>query len=84
MRSRTSPSTRSALGDLGALFRELHAGARALDEGDAELVFELLDLHGERRLGDGALLRGAAKVQLTRQRIEVAQLLERDVRHYGS
>ncbi len=62
-------------GDLAALVRQQDARARALDEDEAELLLELVDLHGERRLRHRAGLGGAAEMLLAGQRIEVAQLL---------
>ena len=42
----------------------------------AELVFEFLDLHRQRGLGDGAMYRGPTEVAEAGNGIEVAQLLE--------
>jgi hypothetical protein len=47
----------------------------AVEERSAELVLELLDGAGERRLADVALLRGAGEIEHLRQRHEVADLL---------
>ena len=43
-----------------------------------KLVLELLDLHAERRLADGARLRRMAEMARFGQRFEIAQLPERD------
>ncbi len=67
-------------GDLAPLVGQQHAGARALDEHQTELVLELVDLHGKRRLRDGARFRGAAEMLLAGQRVEVAELFERHMR----
>ena len=69
-----------ARGDLVAFRRELHARARALDQHQAEALLQLVDLHRQRRLRHGAGIGRAAEVQLARQRIEIAKLLERHVR----
>ena len=45
-----------------------------------QLVLELLDLHGERRLAHGAGLRRVAEMPRFGERFEVAQLAERDHR----
>jgi len=52
----------SALRDLAPDFGEQHLARRALDQGDAEFVFELLDLCRQGRLADKAGLGGAAEV----------------------
>ena len=56
-----------ASGDLLALLGQLDAGFSPLDEADLELVLELLDLHTERRLADGAGLRRMAEMARFRQ-----------------
>ena len=71
-----------ARGDLAPLVGQQHAGARALDEHEAELLLELVNLHGKRRLRDGAGFRGAAEMLLARQRVEVAELFERHMRRH--
>ena len=48
--------------DLLARFGQQHFARRALDESDAEFVFELLDLRRQRRLADEAGLRGTAEM----------------------
>ena len=69
---------RARLRDLLALLGELDARFSPLDEAHLELVLELLDLHAERRLADGAGLRRMAEMAGFRQRFEVAQLPERN------
>ena len=66
-----------ALGDLAPLVRQQHAGTRALDEDEAELLLELVDLHGKGRLRHRAGLRRAAEMLLAGQRVEIAELLQR-------
>ena len=51
-----------AAGDIAAGFGQHHAAAAALDQLHAERLFQLLDLHRERRLGDGAMLRRLAEM----------------------
>ena len=63
-----------AAGDLLTLLRELDAGPAPLDEAHLQLVLELLDLHAERGLADGARLRGMAEMMRLGQRLEVTQL----------
>src|SRR6185312_6683020 len=53
------------------------AGA-ALDQLGAQLALELADLHGERRLGDRALLRRLAEMPITGERGEITQLTQGD------
>ena len=48
----------------------------ALHEDQSELLFELADTAGKRRLRHVAGLRSAPEVTLPRQRVEVAELLE--------
>ena len=48
--------------DLLALLGQLDPRLSPLDEADLKLVLELLDLHAERRLGDGAGLRRLAEM----------------------
>ncbi len=62
--------------DLLALVGELDARLAPLDEAQPELVLELLDLHAERRLADGARLGSMAEMARFGQRFEVAQLPE--------
>ena len=69
-----------AAGDLAAGFGEQDPAAAALDQLDAELLFQLLDLHRERRLGHRALLRRLAEMLQPGDGIEIAELLERDHR----
>ena len=67
---------RRTLSDLAPLRRQPHALGSALQKLQAKLAFELLDLHGQRGLRDGAVLGRAAEMAETSHRIEVAQLLE--------
>ncbi len=64
-----------------ALWRELCACARSLDQGHANLALQLLDLHGKRRLRHRALLRRAPEMQRLSERLEIAELPQRDVQH---
>jgi hypothetical protein len=66
--------------NLLALLGELDARLAALDEAQMQLVLELLDLHGERRLAHGTGLRRMAEMPRLGERFEVAQLAERDHR----
>jgi hypothetical protein len=65
-----------ALRDLAADFGEQHLARRALDEGDAELVFELLDLRRQRRLADETRLGGVAEVLVLGEGDEVTQIAQ--------
>ncbi len=53
----------------------------ALDEGDAEAVLEILDLQGEGRLRDRAMLGGAAEMALAGEGVEIAQVPDGQGRH---
>ena len=64
------------LDDAAADRRHGHFAAAALEQRDAELVFELLHRDRQRRLAHEALLRGAAEVALARKRDDVAKLGE--------
>jgi hypothetical protein len=77
---RTSPRTRAARAAIATLVGKQHAGTRPLDEDEAELVLELVNLHGKRGLRHRAGFRGAAEVLLARQGVEVAELFERHMR----
>ena len=61
---------------LGADIRERHGSGTPLDKLGAESLLELTDLHGERRLRHGALLRGPAEMKIPRKGVEVAELPE--------
>ncbi len=55
--------------------------ALAFDQHAAQDVFQLLDLHRQRRLRDRTGFRRASEVAVTRQGIEIAKLPERDIIH---
>jgi hypothetical protein len=59
------------LGQLDTRFAPLH-------QAKLELIFELLDLHAERRLANGAGFGGMAEMASFREGFEVAQLPERN------
>ena len=61
--------------------RQPRASARPLDQDDAYLSLQLLDLHRKRRLGYGALLRSPPEMQRLGERVEIAKLPHGDVRH---
>ena len=63
-----------APGDFLALLGKLDARLAPLDQAHAELVLELLDLHAEGRLADGAGFRRMAEMPGFRQQFEIAQL----------
>ena len=67
--------------DFFALRRELRARSRALDQHRAQLLLKLLNLHGQGWLRHRALLRRPAEVERARERVEVAELPQRDVCH---
>src|SRR5262245_56224881 len=62
------------LSDFLTLLGQLDSRLAPLDETDLQLVLELLDLHAEGGLGDGAGLRCLAKMQRLRQCVEIMQL----------
>ena len=65
------------LRDLPPLGGQPHALGPALQQLQAQLALQLLDLHRQGRLGDGAMLGRPAEVAEAGDGIEVAQLLER-------
>jgi hypothetical protein len=65
-----------ALGDLATDRGQHHPAWRAFDQGDAELVFQLADLRGQRRLADEAGRGGTAEVLVVGKRDEVAEITE--------
>ena len=67
-----------ASGDLVALLRQLDARLPPLNQADAKLLLELLDLHAERRLVHRALLRGVTEMQSLGEGLEVAKLSQRN------
>jgi hypothetical protein len=60
--------------DLLALLGQFDARPPALDEAHLQLVFQLLDLHAERGLGDGASLSSLSEMQRLGQGLEITQL----------
>ena len=62
-----------------AEFGERDLAGVAREQDDAELVLELLDRGGQRRLGDEESLGGAPVVQLLAEHGEVSQLAQRHV-----
>src|SRR5262249_12711701 len=54
--------------------RQLHPAARSVEEGEAQLALQGLDLPAQRGLRDRQAARRAAKVPLLRHREEVAQV----------
>src|SRR5581483_247817 len=67
-----------ARSDLRAGVGEDDLAGTALDERGAELALELADLHGERRLRDGAILSRAAEMPVAGERAQVTQLTQGD------
>jgi hypothetical protein len=55
---------------------ERDAARGAVDEGDAEFLFDLDDVLGQRGLGHAQALRGRRKRALLRDGDEIAQLLD--------
>ncbi len=64
--------------DLQPDFGQHDLAGTPLHQFHPELLFEILDLHRQRRLRDGTRLRGAAEVPMLGQRAEIAQLLQGD------
>ncbi len=62
--------------DLAPRLRKRGAFGPPLHQADAQLPLQLLDLHGERGLGYGAMFRGLAEVAEAGNRVEVAKLLD--------
>lgn len=60
---------------------QFHVPGAALEQIVAKFRLQLLDLHGERGLGDGAGLGGKPEAAMPGQGLEIAKLLERKVRH---
>ena len=65
-----------ALRDLAADFGQQHLARRALDERDAELFLELLDLRRQRRLADEARLGGAAEMLVFGERDQISEVAQ--------
>ncbi len=61
--------------------RQPHLPRRTLDQRDAQRLLEFAHLHGERRLRNGTGLGRPAEMAEPRQRLEIAQLFQRQVRH---
>jgi hypothetical protein len=47
-----------------------------LDQRGAQFAFQFADLHGQRRLGNGAILSGAAEMPEPRERRQITQLAQ--------
>jgi hypothetical protein len=62
--------------DLPGRRRGRHAPQAPIEQHDAEVILELLDLRAERRLSDVAGLRGMCEVSGVGERNHVAQVLE--------
>ena len=60
--------------DLGADLCQHDLAGPALDQFDTQTLLKIANLHGQRRLGDRAGLRGAAEVPVLGQGIEIAEL----------
>jgi len=56
--------------------RRHHRLVRALEDSDAEIVFQLLQLPAQRRLAHAARLRGASEVAVVRNGDQVLQVSE--------
>ena len=67
-----------ALRDFDAGLRQSDVAWPPLYEVGADLTFQFLDLHRERRLGDGAFIGGASEVPVAGEGAEVTQLTEGD------
>ena len=61
--------------------RELRPCPCPLDQNDPDLFFQLLDLHRQGWLRHGALLGGTPEMQRLSERVEIAKLTQRDIRH---
>ena len=66
--------------DLGADLGQDHVAGPPLDQLHAEVLLQIADLHGQRRLGHGAGLGGPAEMPVLGQRGQIAQLLQGDHR----
>src|SRR5262245_3782720 len=73
-----SQNASTAAGDLASGLRQACAFGPPLDELHAKIPLHLLDLHGQRRLRHGAVLGRLAEVAEAGNRIEIAQLFDRD------
>ena len=67
-----------ALRDFDAGLRQSDVAWPSLYEVGADLTFQFLDLHRERRLGDGAFIGGASEVPVAGEGGEITQLTEGD------
>ena len=65
-----------AADDLAPRLRELRPLTPSLDELHAELLLQILDLHGERGLRHGAVRRGLAEMPVPRNGVQIAKLLQ--------
>ena len=66
------------LGHQDADFRQCRVPRPAFDELNVKLLLQFANLHGERRLCDGAGVSGAAEMTVARERLEIPQLAEGD------
>ena len=70
-----------AFGEKLAKGRHPQPAAAAFEQGHPDGFLKLLDLHGQGRLGNRAVVGGASEMAVPRQRIEIAQLPEGNVHH---
>ena len=68
----------AAPGDLQPDFSQHDLAGTPLDQLHPELLFEVLDLHRQRRLRHGTRLGGAAEMPEFGKRAQITQLLQRD------
>ncbi len=61
-----------------SLLRESNTRFSPLDKIEFQFVLKLLDLHAERRLGDGTRLRRAAEMPCLRKGVQIAKLSQRN------
>ena len=73
-----------AQGKLLAKGGQTHGARAPFKQVDAQRLFQILDLHGQRRLRDGAKIGGAAKMTLGGQSLKIAHLFEGDVVHQNN
>jgi hypothetical protein len=66
---------------LATRVREEDALAHLLEQGQPHVLLQLLDLHGDRRLGQVQLLRGPGEAQVPGHRLEGLELPEGEVHH---
>ncbi len=63
-------------GDLASGWGQLDVLVPALDQFDAELALQILNLRGQGRLGDGAMFGRRAEMAEADQRVEIAKLAQ--------